>query len=130
MALFVGTYTFSRDVSHNSNHFSFSSRAHPGWSLCVMSSLGFRMVLLIMKATPTLPVGLSGSSEVTILRFLLKHSQICTVLVWSRCEAIRGVCRSCGQTEPHQAQCLWLQCPNEHTLPHGDHAPCSDNTSI
>jgi hypothetical protein len=44
-----------------------------------------RMVLFIMKATPAWPVGLVGSSNIIISRFLLKVSWTCLVLSWFRC---------------------------------------------
>ena len=90
VAWFVGMYTFSNEVSHVSNHFIFRSRAQPGWSSFVFSSLWFRTVLLITKATPALPVGSLGSSEVTISRFLLKHSRTCLIFSWSRCVSYKA----------------------------------------
>ena len=83
-ALFAGAYMFSIDVLHASNHFILISRAWPGYSSCLVISFGSRTVLLIMKATPVQPVGSSGSSDVIISRFLLKHSQILSVFSWSR----------------------------------------------
>ncbi len=83
--LFVDTYMFSSNVLHASNHFILISRAWPGCSLCLVSSFGSRTVLLITKATPAQPVGLSRSSDVIISRFLLKHSWILSVFPWSRC---------------------------------------------
>jgi hypothetical protein len=78
------TYTFSNDISHASNHFIFSMIALPGNNSCTVYSFGFNFVLFIMKATPARPVGSSGSSDVMMSRFLLKHSRICHVLLWSR----------------------------------------------
>ena len=83
--LVVSMYTFSSDVSHDSNHLTFRSKALPGYSSCAVYSFKFSTVLFIMKATLAWPVGSSGSSDVIILRFLLKHSRIWHVLLWSRC---------------------------------------------
>ena len=58
--LLVGTYTFSSDVLHASNHFILISRARPRCNSCVVSSLGSRTVLLIMKATPARLRGRQG----------------------------------------------------------------------
>jgi len=85
VGLLVGTYIFSIEVSQASNHFILSRRAYPRCSLYMVSSFGSRTVLLIIKVTSAQPMGSSGSSDVIISRFLLKHSQIQSNLSWFKC---------------------------------------------
>jgi len=60
---------FSSLVSSDSNHFTLIRRARPGSISCAVTFLGAINALLIMKATPALACGESGSAENTISIF-------------------------------------------------------------
>src|SRR6266849_4286201 len=64
---------FSRVISSMSDHFIFSIIAHPSFSTCVLMFVGAIKALFIRKAMPADPRGFSGSLELVISKFLLKH---------------------------------------------------------